>query len=120
MSKLRTFDIFSTVKSHRARDRSYFNIHHHDWMSTYSNKSKTLPPALSNAGSARGSHRPPPAPKSVKSNQTRKSHRNTPSRMEVLRENSNVYSIDTSVGNKSKIPSPVEWVLLSLGILSAN
>ncbi|TIC23721.1 hypothetical protein E3Q11_03786 [Wallemia mellicola] len=77
-------------------------------MSTYSNKSKTLPPALSNAGSARGSHRTPPAPKSVKSNQTRKSHRNTPSRMEVLRENSNVYSIDTSVGNKSKIPSPVD------------
>ncbi|TIA92316.1 hypothetical protein E3P99_00632 [Wallemia hederae] len=77
-------------------------------MSTYSNKSKTLPPALSNAGSARVSHRAPPAPKSVRSNQTRKSHRHVPSKMEVLQELSNVHSIDTSVGNKSKIPSPVD------------
>ncbi|TIB34054.1 hypothetical protein E3P84_01889 [Wallemia ichthyophaga] len=78
-------------------------------MSTYSNKSKTLPPALSNAGSARGSYKPPPPPKSVRSSHSKKSHSNKPatqshppSRMDLLREKSNVHSIDNS------IPSPVD------------
>lgn len=90
-------------------------------MSNYSSKSKSLPPALSNYNHSKkkSTNNPSIASKSNKSYSSSKhpskSYR-SPSRqsnkfnspLEALQERSNVYSIDTSVGDKSKIPSPVE------------
>ena len=90
-------------------------------MSNYSSKSKSLPPALSNYNHSKkkSTNNPSIASKSNKSYSSsrhpskpyrppsRQSHKfNSP--LEALQERSNVYSIDTSVGDKSKIPSPVE------------